>query len=224
MAGGRSQRLKEIRHVSTIRRERVRCKGAYNERDAKAHRRAACASCATNARCFGAEHLARVERGLCQPRSPEQIVGRAWTLGEPALPCCARIYTWLADAASTSPSYATASASTPAAGSLGFDRLAINTFEGGKPDSSRVSVAIERKSRLVKIAAQPKNNALALHKVLKGWRGRSRTLFQSLTTDQSYEFAYLDRFFLTAEQIFACEALSLWQKGIVENCNRLLSF
>ena len=85
------------RHVSTIQRELDRCKGAYNERDAQANRRAARASCAANAQRFGTEHWARVERGLCQLRSPEQIVGRAWTLGEPALPCCARIYTWLAE-------------------------------------------------------------------------------------------------------------------------------
>ena len=70
------------RHVSTIRRELGRCKGAYNERDAQANRRAARACCAANAQRFGAEHWARVELGLCQLRSPEQIAGRAWTLGD----------------------------------------------------------------------------------------------------------------------------------------------
>ena len=94
-----------IRHVSTIRREVGRRKGAYNERDAQANCRAARACCAANAQRFGAEHWARVELGLCQLRSPEQIVGRAWTLGEPALPCASRIYTWLAECCEHEPHF-----------------------------------------------------------------------------------------------------------------------
>ena len=240
------------RHVSTIRRELGRCKGAYNERDAQANRRAARASCAANAQRFGAEHWARVELGLCQLRSPEQIVGRAWTLGEAALPCSSRIYTWLAERCEHEPHFCHGKrvrrygkrseqrkrahpgswvarvrpiAERPAHINerTTFGHWEIDTVEGRKSDSPRVLVAIERQSLLVKLARLPKNSALAVHKALKAWRGRTRGLFQSLTTDQGCEFAHLDRF-LPAEQIFACDAHSPWQKGIVENCNGLLRF
>ena len=55
-------------------------------------------------------------------------------------------------------------------------------------------------------------------KALKGWRGHARGLLEALTTDQGTALAHLDRL-RPPEQIFACEAHSPWQKGIVENCN-----
>ena len=240
------------RHPATIRRERARCAGRYDEQLARAHRSAARRRCANNAQRWHAPDWQRVELGLCRHHSPQQIRGRAWTLGEPPLPSCSRIYTWLAEvehkdtdffhgkrvrrygsraerARRHAPSHWAARASSiaerpePINARTQFGHWEIDTVEGRKSDSPRVLVATERMSLLTRLAFIPKNNAAAVLKGLRRWRGRRRSLFLSLTPDQGCEFAHLERF-LPNSHIFACDPHSPWQKGIVENTNGLLRF
>ena len=240
------------RHPATIRRERARCAGRYDEQTAGAHRSAARSRRAHNAQRWHALDWQRVEQGLCRHYSPEQIRGRAWVLGEPPLPSCSRIYTWLAEvkrkdeeffhgkrvrrygsradrARRHGPSHWAARA-TPIAerperinARAEFGHWEIDTVEGRKSDSPRVLVATERMSLLTRLAFIPRNTAVAVLTGLRHWRGRRRGLFLSLTPDQGCEFAHLERF-LPNSHIFACDPHSPWQKGIVENTNGLIRF
>ena len=74
------------RHPATIRRERARCAGRYDEQTALDHRGAARSRCANHVQRWHAPDWQRVEHRLCRHHSPEQIGGRAWVLGEPPLP------------------------------------------------------------------------------------------------------------------------------------------
>jgi transposase, IS30 family len=240
------------RHPATIRRERARCAGSYDEQTALSHRSAARRRCASNAQRWQDEHWQRVEQGLCRHHSPEQILGRAWVLDEPPLPSCSRIYTWLAEverkdtdffhgkrvrrygsredrARRHAPSHWAARA-TPIAERpepinvrAEFGHWEIDTVEGRKSDSPRVLVVTERMSLLTRLAFIPRNTAAAVLSGLQRLRGRRRSLFLSLTPDQGSEFAHLERF-LPNSRIFACDPHSPWQKGLVENTNGLLRF
>jgi transposase, IS30 family len=240
------------RHPATIRRERARCAGRYDEQVAGAHRSAARRRCAHNAQRWQALDWQRIEQGLCRHHSPQQIRGRAWVLGEPPLPSCSRIYTWLAElerkdsdvfhgkrlrrygsraqrARRHTPNHWAARA-TPINerperinARAEFGHWEIDTVEGRKSDPPRVLVAAERMSLLTRLAFIPKNTAAAVLAGLRHWRARRHSLFLSLTPDQGSEFAHLERF-LPNSQIFACDPHSPWQKGIVENTNGLIRF
>mgnify|MGYP000866149869 FL=1 len=240
------------RHVSTVRRELKRSPLRYDETVALAHRARARRLCADNARRFNAEHWARVERALCLHYSPEQIVGRAWVLGEPRLPSRSRIYSWLSERTASDEHFlhgkrvrrygsraarakrpnpsawaarATSIHQRPEAINLRqqFGHWEIDTVEGRKRDLPRLLGALERMSLYLKLNKIKHNRASAVLSCLRHWRAGRRDVFLSLTPDQGVEFAHLERF-LPNTHIFVCDPHSPGQKGAMENTNGLVRF
>lgn len=83
--------------------------------------------------------------------------------------------------------------------------------------SASIAVAAERKSRLVEARKvrnmSPADHELATQKMLNGKK------VLSITRDNGIENIYHEK---TAAPSFFCKAYSSWQKGSVENANKLL--
>jgi transposase, IS30 family len=100
-----------------------------------------------------------------------------------------------------------------------YGHVEADTLVSGKRERSRaaVSVICERKSRLIdarKLSSlRPKENTLAIKDMMRGRNVKSAT-FDNGVENRDHESLEISTFF--------CEAYSSWQKGGVENANKML--
>jgi len=98
--------------------------------------------------------------------------------------------------------------------------LECDSIVGKRNEAIKVVVLLDRATRYVRLALVRDGTAAGVARHMARWLTDPRIPVHSLTTDQGYEFSALPA--LLPGRIYACDPGKPYQKGAVENMNKLI--
>jgi len=227
------------RHLRTIEREISRCgeRLRYTAKGAVAHRQRCAATSAANHPTHPPKDWLSIEAKISQKHSPEQakhatglnvsisaIYRYLYRLGKLKLLKQLRHYT----------------ATKRRSGSMKWIKKAMrikkrpkevltrdkmghfeaDSIVGKRNEPDKIVVLLDRASRYVRLGLVRHGTAVEVACHMQRWEADTRLPILTLTCDQGYEFSALTTPF--AGRLYACDAGKPYQKGAVENINKLI--
>lgn len=95
-----------------------------------------------------------------------------------------------------------------------------DSIVGKRNEADKVVVLLDRASRHVRLGLVRDGTAAGVARHMQRWQADPRLPILSLTTDQGYEFSALPE--LLPGRLYACDPGKPYQKGAVENMNKLI--
>lgn len=95
-----------------------------------------------------------------------------------------------------------------------------DSIVGKRNQADKIVVLLDRASRYVCLGLVRDGTAAGVARHLKRWQADPRFSIATLTTDQGYEFSALPE--LLPGRLYACDPGKPYQKGAVENMNKLI--
>lgn len=228
--------------VRTIERERKRCEGdsEYTAVRAIAHRRENGAKSTANHPTHAASIWQPVEAMLIQKDSPAQIEAAMAKLDQSVSASAIYRYARRVGKPHLLKHFRHYSASKKRQGTMRWVQRAqkiqarpkevltrdqIGHFEcdsivGKRNESIKIVVLLDRASRHVRMGLVRDGTTAGVARHMARWISDPRMPILSLTTDQGYEFSALPE--LLPGRLYACDPGKPYQKGAVENMNKLI--
>lgn len=96
----------------------------------------------------------------------------------------------------------------------------IDSIVGKRNEPNKVVVMLDRATRHVRLGLVRHGTAVEVARHMKRWMSDERMPILTLTSDQGYEFSALPA--MLDGRLYACDAGKPYQKGAVENMNKLI--